>query len=147
MRKRVCVSLLALSFLASMAAAAPASAGSAGAMKAHIPFDFHVGDRLVPAGEYIVRSLGDGGTTLFLSDGRHGAVVNTNPAQGRTNGEGRARLVFRRHGDQYFLAAVWGSDNTGRKLRASKRERSLRKEIRAARGGAADAETVIVALH
>jgi hypothetical protein len=147
MRKQVCLSLLALSFLVSMAAGAPASAKSVNAMKAQIPFDFHVGDALVPAGEYTVRSLNDDESLLRLSDGRHSAAVNTNSAQERGNGEGRSRLVFRKYGDQYFLAAVWGADSTGRALNASKRERSLRKEIQAARGGMADAETVIVALH
>jgi hypothetical protein len=147
MRKRVCVSLLALSFLVSLAAGAPASAKSANAMRAQIPFDFHVGDRLVPAGEYTVRSLNDDESLLRISDGRHGASVNTNWARGRGNGEARARLVFNKYGDQYFLAAVCGADDNVRKLNASKRERSLRKEIQAARGGMADAETVIVALH
>jgi hypothetical protein len=147
MRKHVCLSLLALSFLVSMAAGAPASAKSVDAMRAQIPFDFHVGDELVPAGDYTVRSLNDDESMLRITDGKHGAAVNTNWAQGRTGGESRARLVFNKYGDQYFLAAVWGADSTGRKLPASKRERSLRKEIQAARGGTADAETVIVALH
>jgi hypothetical protein len=148
MRKNVCVSLLALSFIVSLAAgAAPASAGSVDAMRAQIPFDFHIGDTLVPAGRYTVRALNDGETTLRLSDGRHGASINTNAAQGAVNAERQARLVFRKYGDQYFLAAVWGADNTGRSLPASKTERSLRKETQSARGGMADAETVIVALH
>jgi hypothetical protein len=43
MRKRVCVGLLALSFIASLAAgAAPASARSLDSMRAQIQFDFHI---------------------------------------------------------------------------------------------------------
>ena len=133
MRKRVCVSLMALSFLVSLAAGAPASAKSVNATRAQIPFDFHVGDRLIPAGEYTVRSLNDDETVLRISNGRQGAAVNTSAAQGR--GERRARLVFRRYGDQFFLAAVWGADDNGRAISPSKRERSLRRELRAARGG------------
>ena len=148
MRKNVCVSLLALSFIVSMAAgAAPASARSVDALRAQIPFDFHIGDTLVPAGRYTVRSLNADESALRISDGRHGASVNTNATQGAVSGRGSARLVFRKYGDQYFLAAVWGPDNTGRSLNASKAERNMRKETQSARGGMADAETVIVALH
>ena len=147
MRKHVCVSLLALSLLVSLAAGAPASARSVGAMRAQVPFDFHIGNTLVPAGKYTVRSLSGDETTLRIDDGRHGANINTNWSQDSGSDKGRARLVFNKYGDQYFLAAVMGSDNTGRRLPTSKRERSLRKELQAARGGLADAETVIVALH
>jgi hypothetical protein len=145
MRKRICVSLMALSFLVSMAAGAPASAKSVNAMKAQIPFDFHVGNTLIPAGEYTVRALDDNETAIRISDGKHSVAVNTNSAQER--GDKGTRLVFRRYGDQYFLAAVWGGDSTGRALSPSKRERSLRKELMAAQRGMADAETVIVTLH
>jgi len=44
MRKRVCVSLVALSFLVSLTAVAPASAKSVNAMRAQIPSDSHVGN-------------------------------------------------------------------------------------------------------
>ena len=144
MRKRVCMSLLALSYLVSMAAGAPASAKSVDAMKAQVPFDFHVGNTVVPAGEYTIRTLNADEAALRISDGRHSASINTNTAQGRAGG---ARLVFRRYGDQYFLAAVWGAGEAGRALPVSKRERSLRKELRAARGGMDDAETVVLALR
>ena len=145
MRKRVCISLMALSFLVSMAAGAPASAKSVNAMKAQIPFDFHVGDTLIPAGAYTVRSVNDDETMLRISDGKHGAAVNVNSAQERA-GKG-SRLVFRKYGDQYFLAAIWSGDSSGRALSASKRERSLRKELTAAQRSMGDAETVIVTLH
>lgn len=47
MRKRICVSLMALSFLASMAAGATASAKLVKtAIGAQIPFDFHADDHL-----------------------------------------------------------------------------------------------------
>jgi len=145
MRKRFCVSLLALSFLVSMAAGAPASAKSVNAMKAQIPFDFHVGNTLVPAGEYTVRALTDDESALRIGNLRHSVALNTVSAQERDS-KG-ARLIFRKYGDQYFLAAVWGGDRTGRTIPASKRERSLRKELMAARGGVADAETVVVTLY
>jgi hypothetical protein len=144
MRKRICVSLMALSFLVSMASASPAAyAKSIDGMRAQIPFDFHVGDSAVSAGEYTVQSLTADESALRISNGRESAAVMTNSTSKMGDG-GHARLVFRRYGDQYFLAAVWGADNNGRSLSESKRERSLRKELRAARGYTAEAEIVTI---
>jgi len=137
------VSALALSFLVSLAAL-PAAAKSVNGMRAQVPFDFHVGDRLVRAGDYTVTSLTADEQVLRIG-GTGIATTTTNSGRERGNGEGRARLVFHKYGDQYFLTAVWGSDSTGRTLSESKRERNLRKELRAARGGT-DAEMEIVTI-
>ena len=143
MKNRICVSLLALSFLVSMAtAAAPASAKSVDGTKAQVPFDFYIGDRLAPAGAYAVRSLNDDESALRISNGRQGASVLTNNAS--EMGKPRPRLVFHKYGDQYFLVAVWGADNMGRTLRESKRERNLRKEIETARGHSSEMEIVTI---
>ena len=145
MRKSVCVGALALSFLISSLAALPAAARSVDGMRAQIPFDFHVGERLVRAGSYVVNSMTADELVIQLISGKQVAVTTTNSDKERDNGEGRARLVFHKYGDQYFLAAVWGSDGNGRTLAESKRERNLRKELRAARGGiATEMETVTI---
>ena len=143
MRKRMCVSALALSFLVSLASL-PAAAKSVDGMRVQIPFDFHVGERLVRAGAYTVKSMTDDEQLLRISGDNGIASMTTNWAKERGNGEGRARLVFHKYGDQYFLAAVWGSDSTGRTITESKRERNLRKELRAARGTAPAAEMEVV---
>lgn len=143
MRKSMCVSALVLSFLVSLAAM-PAAAKSVDGMRAQIPFDFHVGERLVSSGEYTIKSLTADEQVLRISDGKEMATTATNSAKARGNGDGRARLIFHKYGDQYFLTAVWGSDNNGRTLTESKRERNLRKELSAARGGAIEAEVVTV---
>jgi hypothetical protein len=140
----MCVGALALSFLVSLAAL-PAAAKSVDGMRAQVPFDFHVGERLVRAGAYTVKSMSDDERLLRISGDKDAAGTLTNSGKERGNGEGRARLVFHKYGDQYFLAAVWGADSNGRTLSESKRERNLRKELRAARGGAV-AEMEIVTL-
>lgn len=145
MSKRMCLSALALSFLVSLAAL-PAAARSVDGMKTQVPFDFHVGDRLVHAGTYTVKSLTGDELVLRISSGKEAANVMTNAGRDKGHGEGRPRLVFRKYGDQYFLAAIWGSDSNGRTLPASKRERRLRKELQVARGAAA-MEIVIIAGH
>jgi len=145
MRKRVCVSVMALSFLVSLAAL-PAVAKSVNGIKAQVPFDFYVGDRMVPAGPCNISSMTADETVLRISSGRKGAAATTISAHDKLKGEGQARLVFHKYGDQYFLAAVWGADKTGRTLSESKRERNLRKELRAARGGGGGGEMEMVTI-
>ncbi len=142
MRKRICLSLMALSFLVSTATVSPSYAKSVDGVKAQIPFDFYVGDRPATAGEYAVKSLTGDETALRIGNGRQSNTVLTSPTS--ESGVGRSRLVFHKYGDQYFLAAVWGADNSGRRLRESKRERQLRKEIKTARGNISEMEIVTI---
>ncbi|MFL6256630.1 MAG: hypothetical protein ACJ74T_16615 [Pyrinomonadaceae bacterium] len=142
MRKNICLGALALSLMVSLATL-PAAAKSVDNMRAQVPFDFHVGESLVPAGAYTIKSMTADEQMLRISGDKSSAATTTNSGKERGNGEGRARLVFHKYGDQYFLSAVWGSDSTGRTLTESKRERNLRKELRAARA-AAEVEIVTI---
>ena len=144
MRKQVCIGVLAMSFLVSMLAVAPASAKSVGDVRAQIPFDFHVGDSLMPAGNYQISALNDDGSALRIGDGKRGTIALTDSKQAKAGSEARPRLIFHKYGDQYFLVAVWGADQTGRELRESKRERRLRREMRVAQSGGAAMEIVTV---
>jgi hypothetical protein len=129
MRKRACVSLLALSLLVSALAVAPAYAKSLDGMKAQVPFDFHVGDKLVPSGDYTVSALNDDESALCIrsASGREYATTLANAKQARVNAKSSPRLVFHKYGEQYFLAAVWGAGETGRVIPESGRESALRR--------------------
>ena len=141
MRNRMCLGALALSFLVSLASL-PAAAKSVDGMRAQVPFDFHVGERLVRAGAYTIESLTADEQVLRIAGDKDAANAMTN--SGTARGKGSPRLVFHKYGDQYFLAAVWGTDSNGRTLSETKRERNLRKELRAARGAAAEMEIVTI---
>jgi hypothetical protein len=147
MKKRACISLLALSFLVSMLAVAPTSAKSVGGLKAHIPFDFNVGSASMAAGEYTINSITSDGAGLRIS-GAGGDVMTLTVAslQANPNRQERARLIFHKYGEQYFLAAVWNAEQTGRALPESKRERNLRKERRVAQNNSGGAEMEIVTI-
>ena len=144
MRKQVCIGVLAMSFLVSMLAVAPASAKSVSDVRAQIPFDFHVGNNLMPAGDYKISAITDDDMVLRIGSGNRSAVALTNSKEAKAGSEASPRLVFHKYGDQYFLAAVWGADQTGRELRESKSERSLRREMRVAQSGGAAMEIVTV---
>jgi hypothetical protein len=149
---------MALSFLVSMAATSPASAESVNGLRAQIPFDFYIGDRAVSAGDYTVIALtADGIALRFYNVGNSRGSATALTIEARLKrlskdpckfGRCRARLVFHKYGDKYFLASVWGAGDNGRALAESKLERSLRKEIRAARNAAAaEMEVVTIDTH
>jgi hypothetical protein len=84
-------------------------------LKADIPFDFFVGGRSLPTGEYTIRSLGSQAIAIS-APGQKAMVVLTNMCQSVKTSP-RSKLVFARYGDRYFLSEMWVQGNsTGRQL-------------------------------
>jgi hypothetical protein len=85
-----------------------------------VPFEFSVGGKVMPAGEYAVS-----GETLIVriqsKDRKQNVVVL--PVSTRIGPLSRTevKLKFRRYGDQYYLAQVWLPDGVGRELRRERR--------------------------
>ena len=81
-----------------------------------VPFEFNVGNQVLPAGEYKVT-----GETQIVriqsKDGKQNATVLT----ARTVGSARivrdAKLTFERNNDQYYLSQVWLADGIGREFK------------------------------
>ena len=96
-----------------------------------IPFNFSVGGKALPAGQYLVgRSTEDSeGLVLRGTDGRTGVFVLTRGIQ-TAEVQQQSKLVFRRYGDQYFLGEVWiSARSNGRELPLSRKEREVAQEI------------------
>ncbi len=78
-------------------------------LTANIPFEFAVGEKIMPAGEYFTWN-GSGAGMLMLQDyAAHAAVLST--AQRETvnvtkDPASNTRLVFNRYGNRYFLSQV-----------------------------------------
>jgi hypothetical protein len=106
---------------------------------AHIPFDFQIGDKTLPAGDYSVKRLSSNSLLVQSADGDVSAlaqaprsVQNSNDAKPSTE-----RLIFRQYGDQYFLAQVWMTrDNTGRELNMTGAERKAASGLKLVQNGA-----------
>jgi hypothetical protein len=97
-------------------------------IKANIPFEFIVGDKTLPAGEYTVKPATSGGALAIQNaDGKGNVVRMTGPTEQKTRG--RARMVFHRYGHNYFLAEVWDIGTNGRELAKSKQERAVEREL------------------
>lgn len=73
---------------------------------AKIPFDFVASGHTLPAGTYVFRrALPNNDQTLAILDGRgHGVVAGASNLDWQQTGE---KLVFRKYGEQYFLADIY----------------------------------------
>lgn len=97
---------------------------------ASIPFDFMVAESSMPAGEYAVQRAGSSGSGAVQISGDDVSVVALalNKRVKPQEKTGQALLVFRRYGDQYFLARVVdGYRSTGVEIPTSRTESELSK--------------------
>ena len=96
---------------------------------AKVPFEFIVGDKTLPSGQYTVRAVSDTNKAALMIRGKSSAIRLTNEIQPNPN-KTEARLVFHRYGERYFLSEVWmGGDSAGRHLLQSGQERSIEREL------------------
>jgi hypothetical protein len=98
-----------------------------GVMKANVPFNFIVDKTDVPAGQYVIQSVGTTGTAVAIESSDRSLVklVLPNSCESSQTQE-KSKLVFHRYGDQYFLAQIWREgDNRGSELPKSQRENEV----------------------
>ncbi|MBC7928792.1 MAG: hypothetical protein H7039_24375 [Bryobacteraceae bacterium] len=94
-------------------------------LEAEIPFQFHVGHTLMPAGKYHVKQSPVGTLTLRHTEKPKAVMTQTLPGVVR-DPVGTAGLRFHRYGDTYFLVKLWTlGTNSARDLFTSKMERDL----------------------
>ena len=99
-------------------------------VRANVKFDFQIGDRIYPAGEYRIesistdnilqiRSVGDANRTQFMS------VSHSNASEGQT-----PKLVFQKYGERYFLTQIFfDSGEWAYSIRPSRRQRENEKNL------------------
>jgi hypothetical protein len=110
-----------LSIFGALALAADMSAP----VVANVPFEFTVGNTVLPAGEYQITSgIAQGLIRVASLDRKHTTHVNVIPKKNVTGAD--ASLVFNKYGDRYFLAKVWATPVTvGNEIYKSRMEREL----------------------
>lgn len=96
----------------------------------NIKFNFIVGGKTLPAGEYTVEPNKNDSHNVWLVQSREGnasALFTTMPVRANQTQE-ETRLVFHKYADQYFLSQIWTpGGNTGRELLMPRLERELAK--------------------
>ena len=126
-------------------AAISAHAQVSGTVEAKVPFDFHAGETRLSAGTYSVTLISARVMRLRSADGQTNIVLQAPLTAAQQEGGSSARLVFRRRGEQYFLAQVWPKADYGRELYMSAQEQSLSKELKLAKRSEAKPVKVEVA--
>lgn len=99
-----------------------------GPIQGKIPFSFYVGNKSLPAGNYVVRPLGSLHNVLAIQNAEnHASALTIVPIGVQAASAQNTKLVFHRYGDTYFLSQVWqGLGRTeGLQLVPSKAEREL----------------------
>ncbi len=132
-------------------AVAPARAQSCIRLKAHIPFQFVVGGKTFPAGEYFVERIKRETIIQTLQirpvNGGSGVFILASPAEviGKA---GMAKLIFHCYGDTRFLSLLQIDGKAmGLQLPKSSAERRLEREMRErSRDGVAEHRTLAIVL-
>jgi hypothetical protein len=100
-------------------------------VKADIPFDFVVGNQMLPAGEYTVSNQGSVNQAILIrSDEGNSAALSLTQSCSSLNPSAKTKLVFHTMGGRYFLYQIWTQGNySGQQLPKSKAEVELAKSI------------------
>lgn len=98
-------------------------------LAADVPFDFQVGKRTLPSGEYVIEI--DNAGMVWIKGRQPGirAVAGSFGIGGAGFGH-ESKLVFNRYGSRYFLSQVWdATSSTGRELPKTRTEDQMAKQI------------------
>src|SRR5882724_4096474 len=101
-----------VSMLTRCAAVSSANAQLSNPIRAKIPFDFNLGDKKLPAGEYTfsrVSGLSDTKTMLVDNVDSSTRVFHSTFGLQVLTPNNASTVVFNKYGDQYFLEQIWSS--------------------------------------
>ena len=128
--KTQCISKIAVLGLLIVGGINVAQAQITERQKANIPFSFYVGNKELPAGEYIVEVKDPvmGLMKIASVEGKASAMFITyNTQLNKVPGQGE--LMFDQYGDRYFLEKIFEQgDRNGNELIQSKLEKEMEKE-------------------
>jgi hypothetical protein len=130
--KKVYTMIALMVLVGSMAVAAQAQTASRTQLVASIPFQFHVGDQAMPAGEYTISQVNPSSDRAVLrlraKNGSSTVMIQMNNVIGKVR-DG-SQLVFNRLGSEYYFSQAWMSgDDTGWQASKSKVERQTQQQL------------------
>ena len=97
------ITAIALLVIANFAMAGTSFAQSK-VVRANVPFDFTVGDKLLPAGTYTIKETSDH-LIMIRNHDKPIAVISLVNGDSRNSPNG-GKLMFHRYGSQYFLSEI-----------------------------------------
>jgi hypothetical protein len=136
MKKQIYPAATMLMLIGILAVTAKAQSVNGVSIRANIPFEFSVGDKLLPAGEYRIQQVNPSSDVAMLqianANGEARVLVRVQSMRARVTN--RTALVFNRYGSNYFLStlAIEGSVDAWQAPK-SYAERSVGRELAALR--------------
>ncbi len=125
--KKLMVAIACFVFVLTLSPAALAQMDDQKIWKANVPYTFHVENRELPAGIYLVKWTA-GRLTLASEDGKNRVSVIAIRTEGRVTQE-KSFLTFNKYGDNHFLGAIhFAGVEDGYELLKSKFEVELAKK-------------------
>ena len=98
----------------------------------NIPFSFTVGEKAMPAGNYLIRRNRKDSDVVWVIQNKasgEAAMLLTRSVHS-TDTQESAKFVFRKYDDFYFLSEFWAAGtNTGREIQITDKERALAKSL------------------
>jgi hypothetical protein len=100
-------------------------------VKANVKFDFHIGERLYPAGEYRIESIGSMSETILqirsVGDTNNNRIIIAN--QSNAGKRQAPILVFQKYGENYFLTEIFLGTEWVYSIRPSRLQRESEKDL------------------
>lgn len=107
--------------------------GQAGkTVRANVKFDFQIGDRIYPAGEYRIESISRQSDNILqirsVGDANKKQIIVANYSN--AGKRQTPKLAFQKYGESYFLTQiVFDSEQWGYSIRPSRRQRESEKHL------------------
>jgi hypothetical protein len=90
-------------------------------VEVNIPFQFSAGTKTLQPGVYSIKRLSGNYLMLRRVDGKSAVILNAPISLTSSDPNAVERLVFNKYGEQYALAQIWLTVDTGRELMVRKK--------------------------
>lgn len=130
MKVRVLTASIFFAVVVGFSAASASAQGVTPQGRFMVPFEFSVGEKVLPAGEYTVSRESEF-IRVQSKDGKTTSIALPSHRIGATRKANEVALAFKLYGDQYQLSRVWLPDGIGRALPGKRQvDPALAKNVR-----------------
>jgi len=93
-------------------------------VEVNIPFEFSAGKATLQAGVYSIKRMSGNNVIVRSEDGKSSVILNAPITNTSSDPNAVERLVFEKHGEQYALAQIWLTADTGRQIWLNKKSKN-----------------------
>ena len=116
--------LIALFVISLGLAVAGVRAQAPSKVEVDIPFEFSAGKTTLQAGVYSIKRMSGNNVIVRSEDGKSSVILNAPITNTSSDPNAVERLVFEKHGEQYALAQIWLTADTGRQIWLNKKSKN-----------------------